>query len=90
MADIKQVLGKPVEYEIEGVKVTLKPLVVANIDLLLKMQDDNSKGGAIKEILEIYLKQAFPEASEEDLSQVSFGFVTGLLEKAMAVNGLSE
>lgn len=90
MEGIEKALGKSKEYEINGIKVRLKPLKVKNLDLLFKLRDDKEKVGAFIELISIYAKQAFPDATEEQISELDFDFVNKLVECAMDVNDLNE
>lgn len=92
MADIRKVLGKGKEYDIEGVTVSLKPLRVKNMDVITALQskDKKEKDKAILDFMMLYLEQAFPDSSEEERGDVKFPFVNKLIECAMDVNGLSQ
>ncbi len=89
MTDISVVLGKGKEYDILGNKITLKPLTVKNLDIMLNLQDDTKRIESLKSIMNIYIKQVFPEATDEEIDNVSIDFANKLMESALDVNGLT-
>ena len=89
MSDIKNIIGKSKEYTIMSETFTLKPLSVKNIDILMDMQSENTKTRGIKNLLVAYIKQAFPEATNEEREDVGLDFMNKLMDAAMDVNGLN-
>jgi len=89
MADIKKILGKPIKINLsEDVEIELKPLTVSNLDIILDLQQESTKKQAMKELLEIYIKQAFPDATKEELESVPINILVKIMEKVIEVNGL--
>ncbi len=90
MNRIEKLFGKGKQIKIGDLELEIKPLTVKNIDIVMDMADEGKRTEATKKILELTLKQAFPEATPEQINQVSFEHVTKLMETIMEVNGLDK
>jgi len=90
MSRLSKLLGKPKEYEIEGEKFVFKPLTVENIDLIMDLESDTKRASAMKQIIKLTLKEACPEATDEEIKKVALGHFKQLTEAIMEVNGLNE
>lgn len=90
MSKLSKLLGNPVDVEIGGEIFTLKPLTVKNMDLIMALEDERRKAGALKEIIRLTLKEAVPDASDEELEGVSFTHFKALTDAILVVNGLDE
>lgn len=92
MGKLERFASKPKEYNLAGEKVQLKPLTLDKLSLITKLdsRDESTRNSALKELLTIYLKQVDPEATDEEIDNVSLEFLNELQEAMLDVNGLSE
>lgn len=90
MSRIEKLFGKGKTFKIGELELELKPLTMKNIDLIMDMGDDNKRSQATANLIKLTLKEAFPEATDEDLDKVSFEHSGKLMEAIMEVNGLDE
>lgn len=90
MGDIKKLMGKSKEFTINGEQFTFKPLIVDNIDLIMDLENETKRAGAMKKIIKMTLKDACPTALEEDISKVAIGHFQELTKAILEVNGLNE
>ena len=90
MSKLSALLAKPKEVEIAGEKVLIKPLTVDNIDLVMDLENESKRANSLKKIIKITLKEAFPDASEEELNGISINHFKDLIEVIMEVNGLGD
>ena len=89
MSKISKLLGKPKDIELEGETYTFKPLTVDNIDLIMDLENESKRAEAMKKIVKITLKDAVPDASEEEINGVAISHFQKLTEAIMDVNGLN-
>ena len=81
--------AKPEIVNINGVDIKVKPLKLRDLDWLTRID----KGGeeqtkALKELAFIVLRDAFPETTDDELSEISLPVYNKLMEAIMKVNGL--
>jgi hypothetical protein len=87
-----KLIGKPKEYTVGGVKMMLRPLSMENIDLVLAVESEDmkEKGDAMHKLATLYLKEQFPEASDEEIQKVGMVHFKELLGAIMDVNQSSQ
>ena len=90
MSKIKSLLGKPKVYEIGGIELEFEPRTLEDIDLIMDMEDKAKRGEAIKQLISRTIKDADPEATDKEISSISFSHFQELTKAVMDVNGLSE
>jgi hypothetical protein len=84
---LRKFLGKPKTYDIEGEQITLTPLTGKDLDVVANLSEDKD---SIKKLVLLALKQAFPDATEEDYDLLPVGFLNKLAEAFIDVNGLKK
>ncbi len=88
MSELSKLFGKEEEVEIKGVKFKIKPLTVADLDLISGIDPDKPNAAAMKGLIEKVLKDSFPDATEEEINKIPINIVNELTEKIADVNKL--
>lgn len=88
MSRLSKLLGKPKEIEINGEVFTFKPLTVKDIDLMMDLESEAKRANAMQKIITKTLKEACPEATEEEIAGVAVTHLEALTNAIMEVNGL--
>lgn len=89
MSKLESLIGKPKTYKIGGIDLELSPRRLEEIDLLLDISDSAKRGEAMKELIKRTLKEAVPDATDEEINKVSFNHFQKLSEAILEVNGLN-
>ncbi|RLD42766.1 MAG: hypothetical protein DRI86_11120 [Bacteroidetes bacterium] len=90
MGKIEKFLAKPVEVTIGGEKFMITPFTVEDLPAILKLGSDNKEEAAqaTKEMIMKVMKQIDPEATEEQITQVSIEYLTDIMNAIAKVNNL--
>lgn len=90
MGKIDKFLAKAQEVEIGGDKFMVKPFTVNDMPMMTKMgsKDENMQAKAIQEAIFMIVKQIDPEATNEQMSNVSVEFLTDIMNAISKVNNL--
>jgi len=90
MSKIERFLAKPVKVTIGGEEVEIKPFTVEDLPSIMKLGSDNKEESAqaTKEVIMKVMKQIDPEATEEQLSEVSIEYLTDIMDAIAKVNNL--
>lgn len=91
MSKLDKLVGKGKEIEIGGIHIDIKPLSVSSLPLLMQMGDESNKESQAKamgEIISRTLKDSVPDATEEEINNISLEHLTKLMEAIMEVNQL--
>ncbi len=90
MGKIERFLAKPMEVEIAGQKEVLKPFTLADFSVLNKMgsKDPEVAAEAMEDAIKKLLKQIDPEATPEELDNVSIEYLEELAGVVAKVNNL--
>ena len=84
-------MGKGIEIEIGGVHIDIKPMTVSSLPLLMKVGQEGNpeeQAEAMQEILRRTLKDSIPDATDEEIGNISLEHLTKIMEKIMEVNQL--
>ena len=90
MSKLQALLAKPKEITLAGEQIMVKPLTVDNIDLVMDLENESKRANALKKIIKITLKEAFTDATEEELNGVSIQHFQDITKAIMEVNGLGQ
>jgi len=90
MSRLSKLLGKPKEVEIQGEKLLFKPLTVKDIDLIMDLESESKRATAMKKIIAKTLKEAVPDATDEEIESVAIENFAQLTDAIMEVNGLKD
>lgn len=90
MSRLDKLLAKPKELEINGERFNIYPLTVMHLDLINKMEKEETRTEAMRQIVKITLKKAVPDATEDDLNNISLEFLEPIINAIVEVNGLAD
>jgi len=65
-----------------------KPLKMENLDLLAELEDESKRVMAMKKIIAITLKEAVPDATDEEIANLGLTYLQEISEAIVEVNGL--
>ena len=88
MSEYDRFFGKPVDINIEGMTIQMRPLTIGEIDLLTNLQIDGKINSQV--LIDILTKTITPIITKEDINQMSISILGTLIEKISEVNGLSK
>jgi hypothetical protein len=89
MVDMSRFLGKPREYDIDGEKVTLRPLKGKDLDLFMGSDAESGKG-VLKLVHHVIREQQDPNITLEQVGEFSLAAINAWAEAIMDVNGLKK
>ncbi|MHA1383225.1 MAG: hypothetical protein ACTSR3_05670 [Candidatus Helarchaeota archaeon] len=75
MSKLSNLIGKSKIFKIGEVELELKPLKFEHVDLLGELDDESKRVGAMKKIIALTLKEAVPDATDEEIEQIAFGHI---------------
>lgn len=90
MSRLTKLLGKQKEYVIAGEKFIFNPRTVNDIDLMIDMENETKRPAALKKLIRVTLKEAVPDATEEELDKISIDYLKEITEAILDVNGLGK
>jgi len=89
MSKLGSLIGKSKTFKIGDLDLELKPLRFEHMDLLAKLDNPESRVEAMKEIIKITLKEAVPEATDEEIEKLGITYLMEISNAIAEVNGLS-
>jgi len=92
MSKIDMLKAAPKQIEIAGVAVSIKPLKLKNLDLLMDLSSDDSvkQSESMKQIILLTLRDAFPDATDDDINDVSIEHFEKISSSILEINGLKK
>jgi len=93
MSELGKLVGKGKKIKLGEIEIEIKPLTVSYMPLLMEMGNESNKSAqatAMKEILVHTLKEAVPDATEEEIDKIPIEYMNKLMEAIMDVNKLEE
>ncbi len=90
MSEINKLSGKAEKFKIGEIEIAIKPLSVSDMDLMMKLGKEETQSEATKELLDKVLKQAYPDATDEEINNISLEHLQAIMEAIMKVNGLDK
>jgi len=90
MSRLDKLLGKPKEFTINGEVFTFRPLTVKDIDLIMDLESETKRSTSLRKIIIKTLKDAVPDATDEELESVAIEHFAELTDAIMEVNGLKD
>jgi hypothetical protein len=88
MSKLTGLIGKPKVYKIGDIELELSPRTMADIDLIMDLSVTEKRSSALSQLIIRSLKDAVPEATNEEINKVSFKYFKELSEAIIDVNGL--
>ena len=89
MSKLSKLLGKSKTFTLGEIELEIKPRTLNDIDLIMDMGDDAKKGQAMKELITRTLKDAVPDATDDEIDQIAFEHFKVLSEAIVEVNNLN-
>jgi hypothetical protein len=89
MSKLQGLLGKPKTYTIGGIELELGPRTMNDMELLIELTKEDKRGEAMKELIKRTLKDAVPDATDEEIGKIAFEHFKALSEAIVEVNGLN-
>jgi len=90
MSKLSNLLGKSKTFKIGDIDLELKPLRFEHMDLLSKLESPETRIEAMKEIIKITLKQAVPDATDDEINNLGITYLMDLSNAIAEVNGLKD
>lgn len=91
MSKLSQLVGKGKVIELGGVELTIKPLTTDDLDLFTVKPDSpqEEQMRQTKRLIHKVLKDAVPDATEEEINTISVEYLVELMECIAEVNGMN-
>ena len=83
-------IGKSQTFKIGDIELEFKPLRFENMDLLSELDNPEKRISAMKEIIKITLKEAVPDATDEEIDKLGMSSLLEITQAIQKVNGLNE
>jgi len=90
MSKLGSLIGKGQAFKIGDLDLELKPLRFEHMDLLAKLDNPESRVEAMKEIIKITLKEAVPDATDEEIEKLGITYLMEISNAIAEVNGLKD
>jgi len=90
MSKLSTLLGKSKTFKIGELDLELKPLRFEHMDLLAKLDNPEQRIKAMQEIIKITLKEAVPDATDEEINNLGLSYLMEISEAIGEVNGLKD
>ena len=92
MSELSKLVGEGKKIKLGEVELEIKPLSVNSVSLLMRMdqEDKEKQAEAMKELISRTLKRAVPDATDEEIDNMSIEYLMPLMKEIMEVNKLEE
>jgi len=91
MSKLSQLAGKPQEFTIGPISLTLKPRGMKDLDLFMAMQDKHQQASSMMKLIKVTLKDAVPDATDEEIDAIVVGeHLENLTTAILKVNGFDD
>ena len=90
MSILSRLSGKGKKIKLGEIEVEIKPLTFTNSDLMVKMGNEETRGEATKELIKVVLKNSVPDATDEEIDNISIEHISVLMEAITDVCGLDK
>jgi len=88
MSKLANLIGKSKTFTIGDVELELKPLKFDNIELFAELENESTRVQAMKKIIAITLKEAVPDATDDEIASLGITHIQKISEAIVEVNGL--
>lgn len=88
MSKLTNLIGKSKTFMVGEVELELKPLKFDNIELLAELEDESKMIGAMKKIIAITLKEAVPDATDDEIANLGMAHIQKISDAIVEINGL--
>ena len=90
MSVISKLAGKGKEVQLGDVTIIVKPLTVNDMDLMMDLSKEGTEEQivAMKKLINKVLKQAVPDATDDEINNVSVEHLTSIMNVISELNGV--
>lgn len=90
MSQLSRLQGKAKKYKIGEIELDLKPLTLDDMGLFNAPENAPTEEQlrVAKELISKTLKDAVPDATEEEINKIGMNYINELMEAIMDINGL--
>lgn len=88
MSKLSKLSGRKKTYVIGDVELELKARTLKDLDLIMDLGEESKKNEAMKKLVFATLKEADPEATDEEINAFGMQYFQVLSESVIDVNGL--
>jgi len=90
MSELSKLVGTGKDITLGEITIHIKPLTVNSIPILMSMSSENPKeqAEAMNEIIRTTLKEAVPDATDEEIKNIGVEYMMPLMEAIMSINKL--
>jgi hypothetical protein len=83
-------MAKPKQFSINGEVFTIEPLCMDDLELFIKLENEESRVEALKEIIRTTLKRTEPTATDEELKKMNMKYGKEFIDAILIVNGIKK
>ncbi len=87
MSKLSNLIGKSKVYNIGGVELELKPRKMSDLDLIADLEDPHKRIASMKKLIALTLKEAVPEATDEEIDNLALEHIEAISNAIADVNG---
>lgn len=88
MSKLNRLTGQKKAYNIGGVELELSSRTLKHLSLLMDLSDEGKKGEAMQRLVFVTLKDAVPDATDDEINNFGMQYFKDLTEAIVDVNGL--
>jgi len=89
MSKLSSLIGKSKTFAVGEVELEIKPLKFEHLDLLAELEDESKRITAMKKIIAITLKEAVPDATDDEIANLGMTYLKEITDAIVEVNGLN-
>ena len=90
MSKLSSLIGKSKTFKIGDIDMEFKPMKFENMDLLAELENPEKRLKAMKQIISLTIKEAVPDATDEEIEKISISHLLEITEAIQEINGLNE
>lgn len=92
MSKLSTIKTKGEKVQLGEVEIEIKPLTVSSLPLMMELGKEGSdaQGETIREIISKTLKDAVPDATEDEIDKLPIEHIATLMEAIMKVNKMED
>lgn len=88
MSKLENLTGKSKTFKIGDIELEIKPRTLQDVELFLDLNSEDKKGKAMMDLVRRTLKDAVPDATDEEINKIGLEYFKSLSEAIVEVNGL--
>jgi len=88
LSKLSELKGESKKILLGKIEIEIRPLTVSSLPLLIEMGKEETQSKAIQEIIKKTLKDAVPDATDEEIENIGLEYMTTIMSTVMEVNKL--